>query len=79
MKQTPKTGPDKTPESWTLFGVALALMLATVVFFAGYHQALADVDAVSSGAGAAAGACARGRLGAVPLGNTGTTTVEGTR
>lgn len=54
MKQTPKTGPTKTPAA-----------LCAVVPFGGDE--------------ADAGACARGRLGAVPLGNTGTTMVEGTR
>ena len=54
MKQTPKTGPAKTP------------------------AALCAVVRICGG-GADAGACARGRLGAVPLGNTGTTVVEGTR
>lgn len=55
MKQTPKTGPAKTPASFQSPCVVV-------------ERGEADT-----------GACARGRLGAVPLGNTGTTVVEGTR
>lgn len=65
MKQTPKTGPSKTPSLVdSLLGFSVVCL---------FPQAVAEC------AEADTGACARGRLGAVPLGNTGTTTVEGTR
>lgn len=66
MKQTPKTGPEKTPS-----------VVGALPGFGGCDLPKVDPVCRVLGDGAAAGACARGRLGAVPLGNTGTTTVEG--